>query len=156
LFIPFETSIFYPQVKAMDPVRTRFAPSPTGFLHIGGLRTALFAYLFARHNRGSFILRIEDTDRSRFVEGALEDIMGSLRWIGISWDEGPGVGGAFGPYQQSERREIYEQHVRRLMENGNAYPCYCTPERLSALREEQRRQGLDPGYDRHCRELWFV
>jgi glutamyl-tRNA synthetase len=153
LFIPFETSIFYPQVKAMDPVRTRFAPSPTGFLHIGGLRTALFAYLFARHNRGSFILRIEDTDRSRFVEGALEDIMGSLRWIGISWDEGPGVGGAFGPYQQSERREIYEQHVRRLMENGNAYPCYCTPERLSALREEQRRQGLDPGYDRHCREL---
>jgi glutamyl-tRNA synthetase len=137
----------------MDPVRTRFAPSPTGFLHIGGLRTALFAYLFARHKRGSFLLRIEDTDRSRFVEGALDDIMGSLRWIGINWDEGPDVGGPFEPYQQSERRAIYERHVLELVETGHAYPCYCTPERLSSLREEQRRKGLDPGYDRRCRGL---
>jgi len=137
----------------MNAVRTRFAPSPTGFLHIGGLRTSLFAYLFARHNGGSFILRIEDTDRARLVEGALEDIMDSLRWIGISWDEGPDVGGPCAPYLQSERREIYERYALLLIERGHAYRCFCSPERLAALREEQRKRGLDPGYDRHCRNL---
>jgi glutamyl-tRNA synthetase len=153
LYIAGESIIFYPQEEAMDSVRTRFAPSPTGFLHIGGLRTALFAYLFARHHGGRYILRIEDTDRSRFVEGALEDIMDSLRWIGIRWDEGPDTGGPFAPYQQSLRREIYEQFTLQLIEHGHAYRCYCTPERLSALREEQKKRGLDPGYDRRCRNL---
>ena len=137
----------------MHAIRTRFAPSPTGFLHIGGLRTALFAYLFARHNGGAFILRIEDTDRSRLVEGAEGDIMESLEWIGIGWDEGPDKGGGCGPYRQSERKEIYQDHAQRLIEKGNAYRCFCTPERLQNLREEQKRQGLDPGYDRHCRNL---
>lgn len=137
----------------MHAIRTRFAPSPTGFLHIGGLRTALFAFLFARHNGGAFILRIEDTDRSRLVEGAEGDIMESLEWIGIGWDEGPDKGGGYSPYKQSERKEIYREHAQRLIEKGNAYRCFCTPERLQNLREEQKRQGADPGYDRHCRNL---
>jgi glutamyl-tRNA synthetase len=137
----------------MKEVRTRFAPSPTGYLHIGGLRTALFAYLFARHHGGCFILRIEDTDRSRLVEGALEDIVDSLRWIGIEWDEGPDSGGPFAPYRQSTRRTVYDEHAGMLIERGHAYRCYCTPERLSGLREEQRKKGLDQGYDRRCRNL---
>jgi glutamyl-tRNA synthetase len=137
----------------MHAIRTRFAPSPTGFLHIGGLRTALFAYLFARHKGGAFILRIEDTDRSRLVEGAEGDIMKSLEWIGIGWDEGPDKGGACGPYRQSERKEIYREQAQRLIEEGNAYRCFCTPERLKNLRDEQKREGLDPGYDMHCRNL---
>ena len=138
--------------KRID-IRTRFAPSPTGFLHIGGLRTALFAYLFARHHDGAFILRIEDTDRSRLVQGAEEDIMESLRWLGIEWDEGPDRGGPYAPYRQSERKEIYLEHARMLIESGQAYSCYCTPERLKQLREEQKKMGLDQGYDRHCRDM---
>jgi len=137
----------------MEQVRTRFAPSPTGFLHIGGLRTALFAYLFARHAGGKFILRIEDTDRTRLVDGALEDIIGSLKWIGIEWDEGPDVGGPYKPYLQSERKAIYTAHALKLIQRDRAYKCYCTPERLSDMRAYQKKKGLDPGYDRHCRNL---
>jgi glutamyl-tRNA synthetase len=134
-------------------VRTRFAPSPTGFLHIGGLRTALFAFLFARSSGGDFVLRIEDTDRSRLVEGAMEDILESLKWIGIWWDEGPDRDGPHAPYLQSERKEIYGEHAYNLVSGGVAYRCFCTPARLEALREEQKKAGAFQGYDRRCREL---
>src|SRR5881392_2188543 len=107
-------------------VRVRFAPSPTGYLHIGNARTALFNWLFARHHGGTFILRIEDTDRARFIEEALAEIQDSLRWLGLDWDEGPGVGGACGPYIQSERLPLYQEAARRLVETGGAYPCYCS------------------------------
>jgi glutamyl-tRNA synthetase len=137
----------------MAKTRTRFAPSPTGYLHIGGLRTALFSYLFARHNNGEFILRIEDTDRTRYVEGALEDIIDSLKWIGIEWDEGPDVGGPYGPYLQSERKNLYESFAQTLVAKDKAYKCFCTMERLQKLREEQKRKGAAQGYDRHCRSL---
>ncbi len=137
----------------MEQVRTRFAPSPTGFLHIGGLRTALFAFLFARKSGGSFILRIEDTDRTRLVDGALEDILASLRWIGISWDEGPDTGGPYGPYLQSERTQVYQSHASELVRRGKAYRCFCTPERLASLRVKQKELGLFTGYDRRCRNL---
>jgi len=134
-------------------VRVRFAPSPTGFLHIGGVRTALFNWLFARHNGGSFILRIEDTDRARFQEEALDDIMTSLRWLDLDWDEGPDVGGDYGPYYQSERLEHYHTYAQQLVRDGLAYPCYCSPERLRAMREEQQKNKQSVGYDRHCRNL---
>ena len=137
----------------MGVVRTRFAPSPTGFLHIGGLRTALFAFLFARHNNGKFILRIEDTDRTRYVEEALDDIIESLKWIGISWDEGPDIGGPFTPYKQSERKSLYNDYAHKLIAMGNAYKCFCSQERLKKLREKQKKQGIKTGYDRHCRNL---
>ncbi len=137
----------------MQHIRTRFAPSPTGFLHIGGLRTALFSYLFARHEGGDFLLRIEDTDRARYVEGAYEDIIRSLKWIGVEWDEGPDIGGPHGPYLQSERKEYYQAHAHRLVDAGHAYKCFCSPERLKALREEKRDQGHPSSYDRHCRFL---
>ncbi|MEM5947778.1 glutamate--tRNA ligase [Spirochaetia bacterium 38H-sp] len=133
-------------------VRVRYAPSPTGLQHIGGLRTALFNYFFARSAGGTFILRIEDTDRERYDERALEDIFDTFRWLGIDWDEGPGKGGDFGPYFQSERRELYEEHARRLVDMGMAYYCFCTPERLEKLRQE-RGKGKASGYDRHCRNL---
>jgi glutamyl-tRNA synthetase len=137
-----------------DPsVRVRFAPSPTGFLHIGGARTALFNWLFARHNGGSFILRIEDTDRARFQPEALNDIMSSLRWLKLDWDEGPEVGGEYGPYFQSERLDIYQSFAQELLREGHAYHCYCSSERLEAMREEQVRSKQPFGYDRHCRYL---
>lgn len=126
-------------------VRVRFAPSPTGYLHVGGARTALYNWLFARHHGGQFILRIEDTDRTRFVEDAVEDIQEGLRWLGLEWDEGPVF--------QSDRLSLYREHVERLVAEGKAYPCFCSPERLEALREAQRRAGKRPGYDRHCRFL---
>jgi glutamyl-tRNA synthetase len=137
------------------PVRVRFAPSPTGYLHVGGARTALFNYLFAKKHNGTFILRIEDTDRSRYQEGALVEIFESLRWMGLTWDEGPEYGGNFGPYFQSERLELYAREVARLIENGAAYRCFCTPERLAALRAEQESKKLPQvsGYDKHCRTL---
>lgn len=116
-------------------VRVRFAPSPTGYLHVGGLRTALYNYLFARASGGRFVLRIEDTDQSRKVEGAVENLIETLRWAGISYDEGPGVGGGAGPYVQSERLSIYHDHARRLVEQGHAYYCFCTPQRLEELRK---------------------
>ena len=134
----------------MANVRVRFAPSPTGYLHIGGLRTALFNYLFARKNGGAFILRIEDTDRTRLVPDALDDIMRSMRWMGLDWDEGPDKGGAFGPYTQSERLPLYREHAERLLASGHAYRCFCTAERLEAMRSEQKS---DTRYDGHCRDL---
>jgi glutamyl-tRNA synthetase len=136
-----------------DSVRVRFAPSPTGSLHVGGARSALFNYLFARHHRGTFILRIEDTDRNRYVEGAEQEIYDSLRWLGISWDEGPGAGGACGPYRQSERTAIYREHGDRLIASGHAYRCFCSPERIAALRAGQEKAGQPAGYDRKCRDL---
>jgi glutamyl-tRNA synthetase len=137
----------------MQSVRVRFAPSPTGFLHVGNARTALFNWLFARHEGGTFILRIEDTDRKRIVPGALEDIIEQLRWLGLDWDEGPEVGGPYGPYFQSQRLEIYHEHAQRLLESGHAYKCYCSPERLERIRRERQARGKLSGYDRRCRDL---
>lgn len=137
-----------------NEVRVRFAPSPTGYLHVGGARTALFNYLFARHNNGKFILRIEDTDRSRFKEGALEEIFTSLRWLGLDWDEGPENGGDYGPYFQSERTDLYKKMADYLIEKGDAYYCFCTSKRLTQVREEQQKNKCSiTGYDRHCRDL---
>lgn len=132
-----------------DTVITRFAPSPTGFMHIGNLRTALYAYLLAKANGGKFILRIEDTDQDRLVEGAVEVILKTLEMSGIEWDEGPIVGGKHGPYIQSERRPIYMEYAKKLIESGDAYYCFCTPERLQKLHDENGGGG----YDRHCRGL---
>ena len=123
----------------LNNTRVRFAPSPTGYLHVGGARTALFNYLFARHRKGEFILRIEDTDRSRFKEDALGEVFTSLRWLGLQWDEGPEAGGEKGPYFQSERLEIYKEKADQLLESGYAYRCFCTPERLQKMREEQQK-----------------
>jgi len=140
-----------------QPVRVRMAPSPTGYFHLGSARTALFNWLYARHTGGTFILRIEDTDRNRYVPDALQDIMDSLRWLGLDWDEGPEVGGPYGPYFQSERLPLYRKWADWLVENGYAYHCYCTPERLQVLREEQlARKEEVTGYDRHCRYLTKV
>ena len=135
------------------PVRVRFAPSPTGHLHLGGLRTALFDWLWARKTNGQFILRIEDTDRRRFDPESLDSLVNGLRWLGLEWDEGPDIGGPCAPYVQSERQEIYKEKAEELVEKGAAYRCYCTPERLAEMREEQRRAGKGTGYDRHCRNL---
>ncbi len=136
-----------------DNVRVRFAPSPTGYLHVGGARSALFNYLFAKRFNGTFILRIEDTDRNRFVEGALQEIYESLKWLGINWDEGPNAGGKFGPYIQSERVDFYHAHAEQLVQTGHAYRCFCSSDRISALRTEQEKQKTKLGYDRHCRCL---
>jgi len=134
-------------------VRTRFAPSPTGAPHVGNMRSALFAWLFARNHGGVFIVRIEDTDVVRKVEGAVEAILDGLRWLGLDWDEGPDVGGKYGPYIQSQRLELYHQAVQRLVSQGDAYYCYCSPQRLEEMRAEQVRRKHPPGYDRHCRDL---
>ncbi len=134
-------------------VRTRFAPSPTGYMHIGNLRTALYTYLIARKNGGKFILRIEDTDRERYVEGAVNVIYKTLKDCGLDWDEGPDVGGEYGPYIQSERMGMYKEYAVKLVETGHAYYCFCDKERMEKLHEEQRSEGLTPTYDRHCREL---
>lgn len=134
-------------------VRVRFAPSPTGYLHVGGARTALFNWLFARRGKGKFILRIEDTDRER-SSAELEDIMlDDMRWLGLDWDEGPGTGGERGPYRQSERLEIYREFVDRLVETGKAYPCFCTDDALSAKKKEMMAKGMPPRYDGTCRGL---
>ena len=130
-------------------VVTRFAPSPTGYMHIGNLRTALYSYLISKHENGKFILRIEDTDRERLVEGATDIIKSTLKITGLNYDEGPDVGGEHGPYVQSERKEIYMEYARKLVELGKAYYCFCTKERLEALHEEDATGG----YDRHCRNL---
>jgi glutamyl-tRNA synthetase len=136
-----------------DRVRVRFAPSPTGFFHVGGARTALFNWLFARHHDGRFILRIEDTDRTRYQPQALPDHLEGLRWLGWRWDEGPEVGGEYGPYFQSDRLDLYKAFAEKLVAEGKAYRCYCSPERLAALREAQREASIAYGYDRHCRYL---
>jgi glutamyl-tRNA synthetase len=134
-------------------IRVRYAPSPTGHPHVGNIRTALFNWLFARHNDGSFIVRIEDTDTARSVDGAVETIQGGLKWLGLDWDEGPDVGGDYGPYYQSERLKIYDEAANRLVAQGDAYPCYCSPQRLNEMRQEQVSQKQPPGYDRSCRNL---
>jgi glutamyl-tRNA synthetase len=135
------------------PARVRFAPSPTGFLHLGGLRTALFDWLYARHTRGQFILRIEDTDQKRYNPESLADLVSGLRWLGLDWDEGPDIGGPYAPYVQSERQAIYAAYTEQLVAAGYAYRCYCTAEELDAMREEQRAKGLPQGYDRRHRYL---
>ena len=131
-------------------VRTRFAPSPTGYLHIGGLRTALYAYLFARKEGGKFILRIEDTDQQRLVEGAVEMITRTMKETGLVYDEGPDVGGSYGPYVQTERKQIYQEYAVKLVELGGAYPCFCTKQRLDALRDAGEKTGETFKYDKHC------
>jgi len=135
------------------PVRVRMAPSPTGYLHLGGARTSLYNYLLARQAGGKFVLRIEDTDRKRFVEGAQQEFETSLRWLGINWDEGTDIGGPYGPYRQSERKEIYQKYARQLIEQGHAYYCFCTPERLEKVRQEQQKNKIPPHYDGTCRNL---
>lgn len=135
------------------PVRVRIAPSPTGYFHVGSARTALFNWLFARHHGGRFIVRIEDTDRSRYNPDAVQDCVDSLRWLGLEWDEGPEAGGSYGPYYQSERLDLYRTYADLLVAQGQAYPCYCSQERVDALREQQRLTKQDVGYDRHCRTL---
>ncbi|KAK7090728.1 nondiscriminating glutamyl-tRNA synthetase EARS2, mitochondrial-like [Littorina saxatilis] len=134
-------------------VRVRFAPSPTGFLHLGGLRTALYNYLFAKSKGGTFVLRIEDTDQSRVVPGALEKLESMLEWTGVIPDEGPSHGGNFHPYVQSDRLELYQESVKALIKNETAYYCFCTPKRLDLLRRDAVRRGETPRYDNRCRHL---
>jgi len=134
--------------------RVRFAPSPTGYLHVGGLRTALYNYLFAKKNGGKFILRIEDTDQNRFIKGAVENLIKTIEWVGLDYDEGPNKNGNTGPYFQSDRLEIYKTYADQLIDQGDAYKCFCTPERLTALREEQQKAKLPQAkYDKHCLRL---
>lgn len=134
-------------------IRTRFAPSPTGFMHIGSVRTALFNYLFAKQNKGAFILRIEDTDLERSKKEFEEGIYDSLKWLGINWDEGPDIGGKYGPYRQTERTEIYKKYLKQLLAEGKAYYCFCSTEELEAKRQDQMARGLAPRYDRKCSTL---
>ena len=136
-----------------DHVRTRFAPSPTGYMHVGNLRTALYAYLTAKSMGGKMILRIEDTDQERQVEGAVDIIYNTMRDTGLLWDEGPDIGGPVGPYVQSERIGIYKEYALKLVELGAAYYCFCDKERLEEVRELQKASGIAPQYDRHCRNL---
>lgn len=129
-------------------VRTRFAPSPTGYLHLGGLRTALYAYLFAKKNNGTFILRIEDTDQEREVPGAMQMIYDSMKSAGLTYDEGPDVGGDFGPYIQSDRKSTYYPYALQLIQSGAAYPCFCTKEDLAERREAATKRGETFKYDK--------
>jgi nondiscriminating glutamyl-tRNA synthetase len=134
-------------------VRVRYAPSPTGHLHIGGVRTALFNYLFARHHKGQFLLRVEDTDLERNVPGAEEEMLRGFRWLGFDWDEGPDVGGPSGPYRCTERLDIYQRHLNQLKDSAQVYPCFCTPEELEAEREVAHQEGRMPRYSGKCRHL---
>jgi glutamyl-tRNA synthetase len=134
-------------------VRCRFAPAPSGSLHVGNVRTGLFSWAFARHAGGAFVLRLEDTDASRVTEEAVHGVIESLRWLGVDWDEGPEVGGPHAPYRQSERLGIYDEHVTRLVGRGDAYPCYCTKEEIEARTAAARERGEPSGYDGHCRNL---
>lgn len=138
---------------SVAPVRVRFAPSPSGDLHVGNVRTALYNWAYARHTGGTFILRVEDTDRSRATEEAYRGTMDALRWLGLGWDEGPEVGGPYSPYRQSERMDIYEEWTKRFLDQGDAYRCYCTPEELETRRAAARQRGEPTGYDGHCRNL---
>lgn len=135
------------------PYRVRFAPSPTGHMHLGSARTALYDYLIAKKTGGQFILRIEDTDFKRYTPGAEEELINGLRWLGIDYDEGPDIGGPYGPYRQSERKDIYLEHAERLINEGKAYYCFCTPERLTRMREEQQKRKEPPHYDGTCRNI---
>lgn len=136
-----------------SPARTRFAPSPTGSLHLGSIRTALFNYLLAKRTNGQFLLRIEDTDQKRTVPGAEEQLYRDLRWAGLEWDEGPEVGGPYGPYRQSERLFLYNTHIQTLLKNGSAYRCFCSVERLDGLSRSRHDRGLPAGYDRNCTHI---
>jgi glutamyl-tRNA synthetase len=140
-------------MSTTKPVRVRYAPSPTGDFHVGGARTALFNYLFARHNGGAFIVRIEDTDQTRYNPEALDWLLGGLRYLGLDWDEGPEVGGDYGPYTQTERLDIYQDYCRQLLDAGRAYRCFCSSERIQEASKAREKQGLRPGYDRLCRDL---
>ncbi|EPB76066.1 tRNA ligase class I, catalytic domain protein [Ancylostoma ceylanicum] len=137
----------------MLSVRVRFAPSPTGHLHLGGLRTALYNFLFARHHKGCFILRIEDTDRARIVPGSAAEIERVLTHYGLHYDEGPSKGGPFGPYVQSERLSLYKDAANQLIDSGHAYRCFCSEDRLSLLRKDAIRRNTVPKYDMKCRSL---
>ena len=139
--------------RVTSPVRVRFAPSPTGRTHLGSGRTALYNYLLARQTGGQFILRIEDTDQKRYVPGAEKELMDGLRWLGLDWDEGPDVGGPYAPYLQSQRREIYQDHARQLIERDHAYYCFCSAERLAAVRQQQQARKEPMLYDGLCRRL---
>ena len=154
VFCTLKEFIVSPQKRdALSTVRVRFAPSPTGYLHVGGLRTALYNFLYARKMGGSFLLRIEDTDRARYVEGAVENLVQSLAWAGLRYDEGPGKEGNVGPYVQSERLALYRTHVDQLLKSGNAYYAFDTPEELDAMRKEQEQRRLSPKYDRRALKL---
>jgi glutamyl-tRNA synthetase len=143
-----------PGAPREKPVRVRFAPSPSGDLHVGNIRTALFDWAFARHTGGTFVLRIEDTDQSRVRPAYIESALETLRWLSLDWDEGPEVGGPYGPYLQSQRMAIYDDWIAKFLESGHAYWCYCTPEELAARREAARAgSGGSTGYDLHCRHL---
>ncbi len=135
------------------PVRVRFAPSPTGDLHVGNIRTALFDWAYARHTGGQFIFRIEDTDRERVTDEYIQAAIDTLKWLGLSWDEGPEVGGPYGPYLQSQRLDIYAEWAGKFLANGDAYHCYCSSEELEARREEQKKANIAPGYDGKCRTI---
>ena len=138
---------------APSGIRVRMAPAPTGRLHIGTARTTLYNWLFARHHRGVFVLRMEDSDQARSSPEFARDILEGIRWLGLDWDEGPEVGGPYGPYFQSQKLPRYQEVARLLLEKGLAYPCYCTPEELAERRQAMERQGLPPRYDRRCRGL---
>ena len=140
-------------ITPSTPARVRIAPSPTGRAHLGNARTALYDYLLARQTGGQFVLRIEDTDQKRFVPGAEEELLQSLRWLGLDWDEGPDVGGPHAPYHQSQRKEIYQEHASWLVDHGFAYYCFCSPERLQQVRQEQQKRKENPRYDGACRLL---
>ena len=136
----------------LTTVRTRFAPSPTGFMHVGNLRTALYEYLIAKSAGGSFVLRIEDTDQDRLVDGAIDIIYRTLRQVGLVHDEGPDIGGPYGPYVQSQRLALYQSFAQELVQRGHAYFCFCSRERLESLKNQAENSGFS-GYDRHCRNL---
>ncbi|MCF7858451.1 MAG: glutamate--tRNA ligase [Candidatus Cloacimonetes bacterium] len=136
-----------------NEIRVRFAPSPTGYLHVGSLRTALYNYLYAKKTGGKFILRIEDTDQSRYVDGAVENLISTLKTMGLNYDEGPIINGDFGPYYQSERTEIYQRYVDELIEKGKAYRCFCTEKDLVRMRQERKTRGLDTRYNGQCLSL---
>lgn len=139
--------------ESRTPVRVRFAPSPTGHTHLASGRTAMYNFLFARQLGGQFILRVEDTDRKRYVEGAEQELMDSLRWLGLDWDEGPNVGGNYGPYRQSERKAIYQEYAEKLIASGHAYYCFCTPEKLEQERQEAQKRKEPTLYSGTCRAL---
>ena len=145
--------MFGKEERLLSKVRTRFAPSPTGYMHVGNLRTALYAYLLAKKDGGSFILRIEDTDQERYVEGAVDIIYNTLKDAGLNWDEGPDIGGDYGPYVQSERMGSYLDYAKQLVERGGAYYCFCTKEELENRIGHDEENGGISRYDGHCRAL---
>jgi glutamyl-tRNA synthetase len=150
-----EPAVTSEQVVADAPrgVRVRFAPAPSGDLHVGNIRSALYSWAYGRRHGGTFVLRIEDTDRSRVTDEHIHAAADTLRWLGLEWDEGPEIGGPYAPYLQSERMDVYRSWTQHFLESNAAYHCYCTPDELEDRREEQRKQGLPPGYDGHCRSL---